>query len=97
MAKEDRRSLGEEWTGWDGEGGEIVEEGKALFLFSSVAVLLLVAGLALLHWYLIVPRLRELGPYFYWLTSWLIFGFITLSGIWAVTMIISSATEKNFF
>ncbi len=97
VAKEDHRSLGEEWTGWDGEGGETVEEGKALFLFSSVAVLLLVAGLALLHWYLIVPRLRELGPYFYWLISWLIFGFIALSGLWAVMMIISSATEKNFF
>ena len=97
MAKEEQRSLGDEWKGWKGEDEGIVEEGKALFLFSSIAVLILAAGFALLHWYLIVPRLKELGPFYYWLISWLIFSFIALSGIWAVMMIVSSATEKNFF
>lgn len=97
MAEKDHRSLGDEWTGWNGEEEGVVEEGKALFLFSSIAVLLLVAGFALFHWYMIVPRLEELGPFFYRLISWLIFGFIVVSGIWAAMMIISSATEKNFF
>lgn len=97
MAEKDHRSLGDEWTSWNGEEEGVVEEGKALFLFSSIAVLLLVAGFALFHWYMIVPRLEELGPFFYTLISWLIFGFIVVSGIWAAMMIISSATEKNFF
>lgn len=97
MTEKDRRSLGDEWEGWKGEDEGIVEEGKALFLSSSIAVLMLVAGFALLHWYLIIPRLKELGPFFYMLISWLIFGFIAVSGIWAIMMVVSSATEKNFF
>lgn len=92
------RVLGDEWVGWAGEEGEgSIEEGKVLFLIFSIIGLIIVIALLFAHWYLIAPRLEQFGPIVSEVSSWTILGFITLIGIWSITMIASALTEKNYF
>lgn len=92
------RVLGDEWIGWSGEAGENnLEEGKVLFLIFSVITLIIVIAMALIHWYLIAPRLEQFGPTVSMVSSWTILGFIVLVGLWSIAMIASALTEKNYF
>ena len=92
------RILGDEWIGWSGGGEESnLEEGKVLFLIFSFISLIIVIAMALIHWYLIAPRLEQFGPTVSKVSSWAILGFIVVVGLWSIAMIASALTEKNYF
>jgi len=60
------RKLGDEWSDWDGQSVRDTSAGKRLFITLSSVFLLLLAGVLLVAWYLVTPRLAQWHPLIPW-------------------------------
>lgn len=93
----DDRNLGDEWIDWDGHDEGHIEEGKGLFLWFTLGVVLMSDVLLILLVYLITPRLAsfiEELPVAAWTLAGL---FIAVTAFWYVELVFTAYHEKNFF
>jgi hypothetical protein len=57
------RVLGDEWKGWNGEDAAArTEAPRSLFVAAAIVSFFVIAGAALLAWYMVQPRLAMLHP-----------------------------------
>lgn len=92
----DDRNLGDEWIDWDGKG-EIIHEGKRLFVIFSLSVIVISDLLLLFLVYMISPRLaafHEYLPSAVWVLSFL---YIALTVFWFVELLLTAYYERNYF
>lgn len=86
------RILGDEWLDWQpGKGYEgVIEAPKALFIaFSCAALIFILLGI-LLFWYLVLPRLKELGTGVAHTTGIAFSSFGVLLSLWYALQVLSS-------
>ncbi len=91
------RNLGDEWIDWDGRDNGAINEGKGLFLFFTLAVVLLADFLIVLLVYLITPRLAsfiEELPVAAWTLAGL---FIAATAFWFLELVFTVYHERNYF
>ena len=91
------RVLGDEWLEWDGDGGKSVESGKGLFLFFSLAVLLVIDAALFLFYYLILPRIHQFHSSVPKITLWAIIIWVIVSSIFWVQLALTVYLGRNFF
>ncbi len=93
------RKLGDEWADWEGniDAQADVNQPKSKFIFISVFLLfLIVAGLFGI-WYLIAPRINQLGPHLAFGTKVVYWGASGLFVLFYMGVLVEIATGKIAF
>ncbi len=92
------RKLGDEWTDWKGDTGSAevdANECSATFLILAGVIFFLLVSLLNLAWYLIKPRIEQLGPPVSIWVGWCVVGFSILVLVVAAAEAMSVATFRT--
>jgi len=92
------RKLGDEWLGWDGDLTHTetnVETGKRLFLGLAIITILLLGMGLLFAWYLIAPRIRQIGSRFADYANMIILGLVGILLLIFIQTVLSIIFRRN--
>ena len=94
--KPKKRVLGEEWLDWDGNADMDVSAGKRPFLVLSLVVLVGLICIALLFWYLVLPRFESFGGPWPLVLTIVVFAAALLLLAWYVLLIVALYTRTGY-
>jgi hypothetical protein len=92
------RILGDEWLDWQGEDDSeaTISEGKKTFLVLTLIVLIGFVLLALLFWYLVLPRFELFGRTSAVILTVTIIVLSTFFLVWYIALLITVLSRKNY-
>jgi len=91
------RVLGDEWVDWEGGGAEKeIREGKRMFLFLSLVVIVAFILVIFLLWYLVLPRFEMYGLAYARILTIAIIAVASFFFLWYVLLVAAILFRKNY-